>query len=72
MTRYLLMALVLNVSLCLSACSSVSREAYVPLCEYMDVFLRTLNATGVDAPVPAFGTGLYTSLSLSLHIAVSV
>jgi hypothetical protein len=66
------MALVFNVSLPLSACSSVSREAYVPLCDYMDVFLRALNATRVDAPIPAYGTGLYTSLSPSLHIAVFV
>jgi len=72
MLQYLLMALVLHVSLSLSAYSSVYRHASLPLCDYIDVSLRALNAGRVGDSIPAYGTSLYTSLFRSLHIAVSV
>jgi len=37
-----------------SAYSRASRLAYLPLCDYMSVFLRALNASHVDAPIPAY------------------
>jgi hypothetical protein len=38
----------------------------------MDVFLPAINASPVDASITAYGTGLYSSLSIYLHIAVFV
>jgi len=62
------MALVLHVS----AYSIVSRDAYLSLCDYVDISLPAINASRVDDSISAYGTGRYTSLFLSVHIAVPV
>jgi hypothetical protein len=38
----------------------------------MDILFRALNASRVDASIPAYGTGLYTTPSVPLRIAVSL
>jgi hypothetical protein len=38
----------------------------------MNVFLGAHIASRIDDSIPAYSTGFYTSLSLSLHITVSV
>jgi hypothetical protein len=61
------MALVLHVSL--SAYSSVSTHVYLPLCNYMDVFLCVINASLADASIPAYDTG-FTRVSHCISVSV--
>jgi len=63
MPQYLLMARVLHVS----AYRSVSRDAYLSLCDYVDISLPAINASCVDDSISAYGTG-FKRLSLSLSM----
>jgi len=62
----------LSLSLSLSTYTSASRDAYLPVCDYVDISRRALNACRADDSISAYGTGSYTSLFLSVHITVSL
>jgi hypothetical protein len=68
MPQYVHMALALHVSRSLSLPIAVSLGTPTYHSVTIYVSLGALNAGHVDDSIPAYGTGLYTSLSLSLYM----